>query len=150
VFGEDAHAEYTPGAALPDPDHNISSRLSYAFFRLADQRIAMAEQAPVNHSANLIAQRAGTTPDVRIIQLRTKTRHSGDSHHTVDWSHRWVVQMHKVRQWYPSATEQDHPAWPPRQGTGREAVHQRRSRPSSDTVNPAVGSRRTRPRNPHA
>jgi hypothetical protein len=20
----------------------------------------------------------------------------------VDWSHRWVVQMHKVRQWYPS------------------------------------------------
>jgi hypothetical protein len=70
VLGEDAHAEYVPGAALPDPDHNIASQLSYAFVRLADQRIAAAEQAPVNHSAKLIAQRAGTIPDVRVIQLR--------------------------------------------------------------------------------
>ncbi len=107
VLGEDAadaRAEYAPGSVLPDPEHNFHSRMTYAFFRLAEQRIATSEQAPVTHSARVLAERAQTTPDVRIIQLRAKTKQSEaeGGHRSVDWSHRWVVQMHKVRQWYPS------------------------------------------------
>ena len=64
--------------------------------------IATSEPAPVNHTARVLAHRTGTDPDVRIIRMRS---HAGDptgEHRRVNWHHRWVVQMHKVRQWYPA------------------------------------------------
>jgi hypothetical protein len=45
-------------------------RFLFAFWRLCEQRIAVPEQAPVNHSAQVIADRAGIPPQVRIVRLR--------------------------------------------------------------------------------
>lgn len=46
-------------------------------------------------------------PDVRVIEVRPRDRAPADDEPTTrDWQHRWVVRMHKVRQWYP--TEQRH------------------------------------------
>jgi hypothetical protein len=99
-----AQAQYVPGSVLPDPDHNATFRLAYAFFRLAEQRIAAPEPAPVTHSARVAAQRTGTTTDIRVLQLRVQARpqQQQQGNRAVDWSRRWVVQIHKVRQWHPS------------------------------------------------
>jgi hypothetical protein len=44
---------------------------------------------------------------VRIIRLRRPVQPGADGPAGGrDWQHRWVVRMHKVRQWYPS--EQRH------------------------------------------
>jgi hypothetical protein len=48
------------------------------------------------------AEHAGVSPEVRVVQLR-QPEQTGDSEAGGrDWRHRWVVRMHKVRQWYPS------------------------------------------------
>ncbi|MGP4029733.1 hypothetical protein [Actinomadura sp. 3N407] len=94
--------EYTPDSQLDDPDDTFHIRFLYAFWRLCEQRIGTIEQAAVNHSAQVRADRAGVPPDVRVVQLR-RTAQPGDPTPTGrDWRHRWVVRMHKVRQWYPS------------------------------------------------
>jgi len=50
-----------------------------------------------------VADRAGVSADVRVVRLRRTEQTGGASGHTArDWQHRWVVRMHKVRQWYPS------------------------------------------------
>ena len=55
----------------------------------------------------MLADRAGVTPEVRVVDLRAADRPAGaDPNGSRDWHHRWVVRMHKVRQWYPS--EQQH------------------------------------------
>ena len=54
----------------------------------------------------MLAERASVSPDVRIVRLR-RAEQTGESRHPGrEWHHRWVVRMHKVRQWYPS--EQRH------------------------------------------
>jgi hypothetical protein len=100
--------EYTPGAEIPDPDDSFAARFLYAFWRLCDQQIATASQADINHSARVTADRAGVSAEVRVVQLRSTGQHAADSpvEGGREWRHRWVVRMHKVRQWYPS--EQRH------------------------------------------
>ena len=78
-------------------------RFLYAFWRLCEQRIAEAEPAPAGHSAQVLADRAGVPAEVRVVRLRRTESPGHDSDHAGrDWQHRWVVRMHKVRQWYPS------------------------------------------------
>jgi hypothetical protein len=62
--------------------------------------------ASVNHAARLAAERQGLPVDVRVVQLRNREHARQAAGRTVDWRHRWVVSLHKVRQWYPS--EQRH------------------------------------------
>lgn len=94
--------EYVPGTEIDDVDDLFTVRFLYAFWRLCDQRIALCEQAAVNHSARVTAERAGTPADVRIVQLRRTERKTGNADGSREWHHRWPVRMHKVRQWYPS------------------------------------------------
>jgi hypothetical protein len=94
--------EYTPGDEIDDHDNAFMERFLYAFWRLCEQRIATTTRADVNHSAQVVAGRAGVSPDARIIRLRQNEQTAGHGHAGHDWHHRWVVRMHKVRQWYPS------------------------------------------------
>lgn len=41
-------------------------------------------------------------PETRVVQLRRTDQPTGAGPAGRDWQHRWVVRMHKVRQWYPS------------------------------------------------
>jgi hypothetical protein len=97
-------AEYASGELLDeDADGTFGSRFLYAFWRLCEQRIALADQPEPGHSAKLAGARAGVDPDVRVISLRRSSGHSepaGTALH--EWHHRWVVRMHRVRQYYPS------------------------------------------------
>lgn len=100
--------EYTPGSEIVDVDDTFQLRFLYAFSRLCAQEIAATSSAEVGHAARLTADRAGVSPEVRVVQLRTAS--ATPTGPAVDpaarWHHRWVVRMHKVRQWYPS--EQRH------------------------------------------
>ncbi len=97
---------YVPGSEIDDPDGLFAVKFLYAFWRLCAQQIAASELAPVNHSAHVLADRAGVPADARIVKLRRIERRPTDGTKPVDWQHRWTVRMHKVRQWYPS--EQAH------------------------------------------
>jgi hypothetical protein len=94
--------EYVPGSQVEDRDDTFMPRFLYAFWRLCEQRIAVADHAEVNHSARVLAERAGVSPEVRIIRLRRTDQAAGTGQPGREWHHRWVVRMHKVRQWYPS------------------------------------------------
>ena len=98
--------EYAVGSQVEDQDDTFMPRFLYAFWRLCEQRIAAAEQAGVNHSARVLAERARVSPEVRIVRLRRAEQSGEAGHPGREWHHRWVVRMHKVRQWYPS--EQQH------------------------------------------
>ncbi|MDQ4116862.1 MAG: hypothetical protein M3235_07830, partial [Actinomycetota bacterium] len=79
----------------------------YAFWRLCHQQITTEQQPHITHSARVVAAKARVAPDVRVIEVRPRDRAAGDDEPTGwEWQHRWVVRMHKVRQWYPS--EQRH------------------------------------------
>jgi hypothetical protein len=95
--------EYTPGTEIDDHDDTFSMRFLYAFWRLCEQRIAEISPAQTGHAARVTAERAGVSPAVRVVQLRTTTPATpdGDEPAAGRWHHRWVVRMHKVRQWYP-------------------------------------------------
>jgi hypothetical protein len=100
--------EYTPGAEIVDEDDTFQFRFLYAFWRLCSQEIATTTTAEAGHAAQLQADRAGVPADVRVVQLRA-TATTGAKPAEGDggrWHHRWVVRMHKVRQWYSS--EQRH------------------------------------------
>jgi hypothetical protein len=98
--------EYVPGTEIVDSDDTFTTRFLYAFWRLCEQRIAVLDNAPVNHSARLMAERATVSPDVRVVRLRQRDDRPEGQANDRQWQHRWVVRMHKVRQWYPS--EQRH------------------------------------------
>lgn len=99
--------EYSPGQVIEDHDSRLTERLLYAFWRLCEQRIAEVVDPGVNHSAQVLAERAGVSPEVRVVNIRTAARPADEQPSSGrDWQHRWVVRMHKVRQWYPS--EQRH------------------------------------------
>ena len=55
-----------------------------------------------NHAAKIAAQRTKLSADVRIVLLRQPATREGTGEATREWQHRWVVRMHRVRQWYPS------------------------------------------------
>jgi hypothetical protein len=93
--------EYSAEMALDDPDDTFVLRFLYAFWRLCDQKLAVTEHSPVTQSAAAAAERAGHSPEVRVVRLRTLDQRGSGSRQVV-WKHRWVVRMHRVRQWYPS------------------------------------------------
>ena len=93
---------YRIGQVIDDHDDTFMPRFLYAFWRLCEQRIATVEHAEVNHSARVVADRAGVSPEVRMVRLRRSEAHRTAGHGGREWQHRWVVRMHKVRQWYPS------------------------------------------------
>ncbi|MEV0066118.1 hypothetical protein [Amycolatopsis sp. NPDC050768] len=97
--------EYQPGTEIDNADGAFNIRFLYAFWRLCAQEIAVTAPADVRHAAQLAATKHGVSPDVRVVQLRTvKSSQEANSTDAGDgrWQHRWVVRMHKVRQWYPS------------------------------------------------
>ena len=93
--------EYTPGDQIEDRDDTFMPRFLYAFWRLCEQQIAAVGQAQVNHSAQVLADRAGVSPEVRVVRLRRAQQTGGSVRGNREWQHRWVVRMHKVHQWYP-------------------------------------------------
>jgi ethanolamine utilization microcompartment shell protein EutS len=100
--------EYVPGSEVVDEDDTFQFRFLYAFWRLCAQQVAVTSTVAPGHAARLQADEAGVSGDVRVVQLRRATTDpaaaaGGGSER---WHHRWVVRMHKVRQWYPS--EQRH------------------------------------------
>jgi hypothetical protein len=97
--------EYRLGQRIEDPNDTFMVRFLYAFWRLCEQRIATVEHAGVNHSAQAVAERAGVSPDVRVVRLRRTESQANADHGGREWHHRWVVRMHKVRQWYPSSQQ---------------------------------------------
>ncbi len=116
VFGLDENrvdeerldAEYVSGDPIDDVDDLFAVKFLYAFWRLCEQRITDLQPAPAGRAAGLAAQRAGVSPEVRVVQLRQAERErtgNGESGGR-QWQHKWIVKMHKVRQWYPS--EQRH------------------------------------------
>jgi hypothetical protein len=102
----DGTFEYHPGDEITDADDLFTIRFLYAFWRLCAQDLCELTEAEVGHSARLRAQRAGVPAEVRVATLRTPRSVGGGEPGGRDWQHRWVVRMHKVRQWYPS--EQHH------------------------------------------
>lgn len=94
--------EYTPGDQIDDIDDTFSLRFLYAFWRLCEQRIAAVDHVNATQTARLQAERAGVPAEVRIVQLRRTDKRTDSDAAGRDWQHRWVVRMHKVRQWYPS------------------------------------------------
>jgi hypothetical protein len=94
--------EYEPGSEIDDADDLFMPRFLFAFWRLCEQRIALPEHAPVNHSAQVLADRAGVSPQVRIVRLRRPEQPADPGTGGREWKHRWTVRMHKVNQWYPS------------------------------------------------
>lgn len=94
--------EYRPGAQVEDPDDTFMPRFLYAFWRLCEQRIAAVERPQVKHSAQVVAERAGVSPEVRVVRLRRTEPHADVGQRGREWHHQWVVRMHKVHQWYPS------------------------------------------------
>ncbi len=72
----------------------------FSFLRIAAQ--------PMTITPRCRPEPAGTKPQkweqVRVVQLRRfhEAASVETPHRQVNWQHSWVVQMHKVRQWYPS------------------------------------------------
>jgi hypothetical protein len=94
--------EYESGSEIQDPDGTFVLRFLYAFWRLCEQRIAEVEPVQTSHAAQLAAEKAGMSAETRVIRLRQRAAASSIDPAPRNWQHRWVVKMHKVRQWYPS------------------------------------------------
>jgi hypothetical protein len=103
---EERVIDFVPGSEIDDQLNTFTLRFCYAFWRLCEQEIATVEQLPTYRSEQRQADRAGVASDVRVVQLRRSDRTSNEPSGTREWRHRWIVRMHKVRQWYPS--EQRH------------------------------------------
>jgi len=99
-------ADYSPGSEIVDVDGLFSVKFLYAFWRLCAQETSEITEADVKNATRAAADRAGTSPEVRVTQLRATGPSNRESERGARWNHRWVVRMHKVRQWYPS--EQRH------------------------------------------
>jgi hypothetical protein len=105
-FEDRVIGEHISGDTIDDVDDTFTARFLYAFWRLCEQRIADIEPVETNHAAHVAAQKSGLSPEVRLVRLRQRAEHISGKSTSPHWQHRWVVRMHKVRQWYPS--EQRH------------------------------------------
>lgn len=94
--------EYIPDSQIDDPEDTFALRFLYAFWRLCEQRIASTSDAEAGPVTRQQAERARVAADVRIVQLRRVDNSAEGETVGGRWQHRWVVRMHKVRQWYPS------------------------------------------------
>ncbi len=88
------------GDSVADPAGDFEKRYLFAFMRLAAQEIAVLD------TKNLHAREVGRAPDdeqIRIATLRSFSNSPpSDENPARAYRHRWLVRMHKVRQWYPS------------------------------------------------
>lgn len=94
---------YARNDVIDDRSKTFPQAFLFAFSRLCDQGIAESET--VGERIPAVARRGGPTRDVRVVTLRKRRARSNGESRAVEWSHRWVVQMHKRRQWYPSKQE---------------------------------------------
>lgn len=90
------------GQIVDDPNGDLVIRFLLAFMRLCDQEVATTSRQSVEYGARstngTMSRKWG---DCRVVELRrAKSPESGEQRQ-VNWNHRWVVQMHKRRQWYP-------------------------------------------------
>jgi hypothetical protein len=78
-------------------------RFLAAFWRLCDQQIAVVTR-PDDPAVGGAINQPAVHPDVRVITLRRVNNQSSHqpARRAVAWSHRWIVEMHKRHQWYPS------------------------------------------------
>ncbi|MFI5898521.1 hypothetical protein ACIA5D_51515 [Actinoplanes sp. NPDC051513] len=94
--------EYVSGSEIHDADGTFVMRFLYAFWRLCEQRIAAVEHTETGHAARLAAEKSGMPADVRVVRLRRRDVTAAGEPTPRAWQHRWMVKVHKVRQWYPS------------------------------------------------
>lgn len=88
---------------IDDRSKTFPQAFLFAFSRLCDQGIA--EDETVGERIPAVGRKGGPTRDVRVVTLKKRRARSKGESEAVEWSHRWVVQMHKRRQWYPSKQE---------------------------------------------
>lgn len=92
--------EFT-GDSVTDPAGDFEKRYLFAFMRLAAQEIAVVDTKDLRQRRHV-----DQTPDdeqIRVVTLRSFSNTStNDETPTRAHRHRWMVRMHKVRQWYPS------------------------------------------------
>lgn len=96
-------ATHSRGDAIKGLPLTFFQGLVFAFARLCEQDIA--ENTPLGEHIPAIGRKGGPEADVRLVSLRPKRPRPHGESDTVTWSHRWVVQMHKRRQWYPASKE---------------------------------------------
>jgi len=82
-------------------------KLMSAMWTLMQQRIAVNTKGPMNKKTAKRLARRGidpyAIPQVQVITLRRTSVQSDHSiHREVEWSHRWLVDAHWRKQWYPS------------------------------------------------
>ena len=88
---------------IDDRSKTFPQAFLFAFSRLCDQGIG--EDETVGERIPAVAKKGGPSRDVRVVTLKRRRARSKGESEAVEWSHRWVVQMHKRRQWYPSTQE---------------------------------------------
>ncbi|PBA69076.1 hypothetical protein CKJ76_24855 [Mycobacterium avium] len=73
----------------------------FAFLRIAAQPMTITPRCRPHPGSDATPQR---WQQVRVVQLRRfhDAASVDGAHRQINWRHSWVVQMHKVRQWYPS------------------------------------------------
>lgn len=89
--------------AIDDRSKTFHQAFLFAFARLCEQGIG--EDETVGERIPAVARKGGPTRDVRVVTLKKRRARTKGESEAVEWSHRWVVQMHKRRQWYPSTQE---------------------------------------------
>lgn len=89
-------------AVYDDPDHDFSTKFVMAFLRLAEQEVSVERAETVNTGT---ARNPRPPSRVRLSVLRREATpekaSSGEEKRKLN-QHRWVVRMHRRRQWYPS------------------------------------------------
>lgn len=101
-FNRDDHSVSATygGNILDDPEANFTPRFMFAFWRLCQQRITTVGRFLDEPGAGPVA---AALAESRIVRLRGWDTDAGDEPAAGRrYRHRWVVRMHKVRQWYPS------------------------------------------------
>lgn len=103
VGTQEVISQHLPGAVVEDPDGSLTMRFLMAFWRLCDQEIAEVTPQETQTRGERPA-RPKRWEKVNVVTLRRRRRPRDPDRETqpVAWSCRWVVQMHRVRQWYPS------------------------------------------------
>lgn len=99
----DDPGEHEVGEVVHDADISFVVRFLTAFWRLCDQEIAVVTPQKTEPSSKQAAA-SRKWPDVNVVTLRRGKGVQREDHQPrdVDWQYRWVVQMHRRWQWYPS------------------------------------------------
>lgn len=104
AFESGQTGRHVAGEAVPDPLGDFSLRYLFCFMRLAEQRVATMSRPPAAHANGPRPPRSVEVEQVRVVHLRAADSQRPESIEPQkrSYQHRFVVGMHKVRQWYPS------------------------------------------------